>query len=329
MFGRPMKSIPTPLLKLLRWVALALAFGCTVAVLAGQGGRWNYGLDVLNHFEPIWLAGSILALAFWLAAGRPGRRIPILAGVAGIVAVLQMAPELLARRNLVSPSPQAETLKIIQFNVWSRNIDGPGTLKWILAQNADVVVLEEALGDPVIAHSLQRIYPYRRTCDGVSYCEIEMFSKARPIAWAGLLDPAGLPGAWAAYDGAGGPFVVVGVHAPWPVPAGPQQFTSMVLAKIMASLPKDRMIVAGDFNSTPWSFSLRRQDQLFGLERRTRGLASWPARAYHLFKLDPPFPILPIDQVYAGKGWRTVSVTRGPPLGSDHYPVVAVFQAAR
>ena len=41
--------------------------------------------------------------------------------------------------------------------------------------------------------------------------------------------------------------------------------------------PTDDVIVAGDFNSTPWSFSLRRQDRWFGLERRTRALPSWPA----------------------------------------------------
>ena len=56
---------------------------------------------------------------------------------------------------------------------------------------------------------------------------------------------------------------------------------------------------------------------MFGLERRTKALFSWPA--YLGAKV--PFPFLPIDHVYAGKAWRTVSVKRGPRLGSDHYPV--------
>lgn len=43
------------------------------------------------------------------------------------------------------------------------------------------------------------------------------------------------------------------------------------------------------------------------------------------FKPPTPFPMLPIDHVYAGKGWRAVSVTRGPRLGSDHYPMVVVL----
>jgi endonuclease/exonuclease/phosphatase (EEP) superfamily protein YafD len=161
---------------------------------------------------------------------------------------------------------------------------------------------------------------------GRTYCEIEMFSKAPPIAWAGLMPDLGLPAAWATYQGAGGPFTVVGMHAYWPFPGGLQRSQTDALAKIIGGLSKDRMIVTGDFNSTPWSFALRRQDRLFALERRTRALPSWPART---LKGKALFPLLPIDHVYAGKGWRTVSIQRGPRLGSDHYPVIVILQAAR
>ena len=72
----------------------------------------------------------------------------------------------------------------------------------------------------------------------------------------------------------------------------------------------------GDFNATPWSFTLQRLDHEFGLIRRDRALFSWPIWP-HL-----PAPFLPIDHVYAGDGWATVKVERGPKLGSDHYPVI-------
>ncbi|MGH7012300.1 MAG: hypothetical protein ACREEX_15810, partial [Caulobacteraceae bacterium] len=42
-------------------------------------------------------------------------------------------------------------------------------------------------------------------------------------------------------------------------------------------------------------------------------------------RLSSPFPFLPIDQVYAGDSWKTVSVKLGPRLGSDHLPVVVVL----
>jgi endonuclease/exonuclease/phosphatase (EEP) superfamily protein YafD len=279
---------------------------------------------VLNHLEPIWLAGALIALLLWLAAGRQGRLAPAMAGAAAIIALLQMAPELLAARAYARPDPKAETLKIIQFNAWSRNVDPVPTLRWVLAQDADVVVLEEALGSHEVVQGLRRAYPYRRTCEGRTYCEVEMFSKAPPIASAGLEPTLGLAAAWATYQGPGEPFTVVGAHAPWPFPAGEQKAATQSLANAIAGLAKDRLIICGDFNSTPWSFALGRQDRLFGIERRTRALASWPART---LSFQAPFPVLPIDHVYAGKGWRTLSIRRGPRLGSDHYPVIVVLQA--
>jgi len=91
---------------------------------------------------------------------------------------------------------------------------------------------------------------------------------------------------------------------------------------------KDRLIIVGDFNSTPWSFGRRRDDARLGVLRRTRNLFSWPAERVSHNKLPAPFPVLPIDHIYAGRGWATVSVRRGPRLGSDHYPVVAVLAPA-
>ena len=47
--------------------------------------------------------------------------------------------------------------------------------------------------------------------------------------------------------------------------------------------------------------------------------------AARLLGRDWPLPVLPIDHVYAGPGWATVSVERGPSIGSDHYPLVVIL----
>jgi endonuclease/exonuclease/phosphatase (EEP) superfamily protein YafD len=82
------------------------------------------------------------------------------------------------------------------------------------------------------------------------------------------------------------------------------------------------MILTGDFNATPWSASLRRTDAALALTRRDRALPTWPAR---VLGRSWPLPILPIDHVYAGPGWATVKVERGPAFGSDHYPLVVIL----
>jgi endonuclease/exonuclease/phosphatase (EEP) superfamily protein YafD len=92
---------------------------------------------------------------------------------------------------------------------------------------------------------------------------------------------------------------------------------------MLSGYPADRLILAGDFNLTPWSFTLRRIDRQWGLERRDQALFSWPARLGDRARWAWPIPALPLDHVYAGRAWRTISITRGPRLGSDHYPIIA------
>ena len=114
---------------------------------------------------------------------------------------------------------------------------------------------------------------------------------------------------------------MISAHLEWPT--HPFQAVQIgALEKLASHYPTDRLIIAGDFNLAPWSFTLRRLDQRLGLERRDRAMFSWPARLSPKGRLTWPLPVLPIDHIYAGRAWRTVSVTHGPCLGSDHYPTV-------
>ena len=97
------------------------------------------------------------------------------------------------------------------------------------------------------------------------------------------------------------------------------------LASRLQAFNRDNLILEGDFNSKPRSFSLRRQDALFGLMRRSHALFSWSVRPYSRYKFWTPVPLMPIDHVYAGAAWKTVSVTTGPKLGADHLPIIAVL----
>jgi endonuclease/exonuclease/phosphatase (EEP) superfamily protein YafD len=303
---------------LLGLAGLLAALPAAALACAAQGGRWSERLDVLTHFAPVWLvlglAGLALSLAGW------GRRAGAFGAVLGAAAVI--ASGALIVPELTRPaSPRVEaagpTLKLIQFNLWGENRAPEATLKWILEQDADVVILEEAFGNAKGLNArLRAAYPHWSSCDLPRPCSVMVMSRL-PMTERG--SDTGPPTAWATYVWNGKPVTVAGAHYFWPYPPGMQQWQSKGLGGHIANLPKGRLIVAGDMNSTPWSFMLRRQDQAFGLERRTRALFSWPARQ----GAKPfPFPILAIDQVYAGPEWRTVSVRRGPRLGSDHYPVL-------
>ncbi len=320
----------TLLLKLLsgsaRAAALLLAAVCATALVAAQGGRFSDRLDILTHFTPWLLLGALVAIAVWALAGRRGRLTPVLALVGSLSAAMLMGPELLAAAGQKSGPVEGARLKIIQFNLWGRNRDPAGTAQWILEEDPDVVVFQEGFAKSGgVARALADRYPHRTTCAEPRACSTMILAKRRPVAEGGLqagVSQANLSGAWATFRGSRGAYTVVGAHYTWPVPAGPQQQQTLRLARVLEAFPKESLIVTGDFNSTPWSFSLRRQDRLFGLERRTRALFTWPAGRFSGHDFAAPFPILAIDQVYAGSDWKTVSVRRGPALGSDHYPVV-------
>jgi endonuclease/exonuclease/phosphatase (EEP) superfamily protein YafD len=318
----------------LRGTALMLCLVGATAGLACLGGAFSDKLDILTHAAPIWLACGLAGLALAAAVSRDGERKALVGiGLVGVIAVLAlMTPELLSTlQRPGKPAPDrsgedASTLKVIQFNLWADNHDPEATVAWILKQDADVVVMEEAnaQGWPVV-RALKKAYPHAMPCRFKYGCDTRIVSRWPILESRDLYaDGRNLAGAWATLHHPRGDFTVVGAHFVWPIPAGRWRTQSQMLTASIAPFAKDSLIVTGDFNSTPWSWGLRRQDKALGLERRTHALASWPAgRFSRLFAA--PFPLLPIDHVYAGQAWKTVKVERGPVLGSDHRPVVVTL----
>jgi endonuclease/exonuclease/phosphatase (EEP) superfamily protein YafD len=311
---------------LLRLAGLAVCSGtlvCAGLALASLGGRFSAALDVLTHFAPLYMLGACLGLLASAALPSPMRAIAACGATAALVACgLLMAPEFLSAGRAQGPRGSGEEFKIIQFNAYGGNPTPDRALAWLLQQNADVVVLEEG---GRVAYDLVRLGKYHLSCGN---CFAAVLSKAQPT-WSNtpanwrlkppLVSTVTLP------DPAG-PITVMGVHRHWPNRPRVYDAEMADLQQRVATVPKAYLIVAGDFNSTPWSFARRREDAELGLTRRTRALFTWPAERVSHNKLPALFPIMPIDHVYAGAGWSTVRVARGPRLGSDHYPVVVTLQ---
>lgn len=317
--------------RILEDVAAALAALSLLAMLAAQGGRFSDRLDIATHFAPVFIVLAMLSalLAALTPAGRLRRVTLGMAGGAIVLSSLLILPEVIRDAGPAAEEAQGPTLKIVQLNSWSaRNQTMDETAEWILAQDPDIVVLEEA------TRRFQRAFEsradYHRTCNPEDRCEVIIYSKVAPLS--GGLEPvdagAYFPSTRATFAAPGGDFTVIGAHYTWPIPAGPQQQQSLRLTTMAQRYDRDRLIIAGDFNSTPWSFTLRRQDEALGLSRRNKAMLSWPAMAFSRWNIHMPLPFLAIDHVYAGKDWKTVSVERGPSLGSDHFPVVVTLALA-
>lgn len=311
---------------LLRVAVLAICggvFACASLTLLALGGRFNATLDVFTHFVPIYVLGATVGFILCLLLPMPTRAIA--AGCACVVflgAGVLMGPEILSRLRTPTLKPQGGDFKVVQFNAWGGNPRPRQAIEWLLRQNADIVVLEEG---GHIEVELARRGGYHMTCPN---CFAAILSKATPT-WSNT------PANWrlerplvstAIFDDPAGQITVMGVHRHWPNRPRVYQLEMADLQNRVATVPKALLIVAGDFNSTPWSFARRAEDANLGLIRRTRALFTWPAEQVSHNRLPAVAPLLPIDHVYAGPGWQTVRVERGPKLGSDHYPVVVTLR---
>lgn len=307
-------------------------FGCSCCAglfvlsavsVAAVGGALHPKLDILAHFAPIYLAMAIagLLLAPFLLGGWR-----VVAGSLSLVAIaasgVLMLPELFSIDRTLPRPPGAADLKIIQFNALASNRVKEGAAAWILRQEPDLIILQEPGG---LERLIAREGDYKRVQGSLSTV---ILAKAMPVGGNSIqwtLPHVLSPVTVATFSDRRGAYAVVGLHRPWPSNVEEVTQQEAYLRRLVRSFGTETTIVAGDFNSTPWSFDRRREDRTMGLTRRTRAMFSWPANRVSHNRLPTPVPLLPIDQVYAGSGWKTVSVERGPRLGSDHYPIIVVL----
>lgn len=297
--------------------AVVLAVAAAVGAVSAQGGRFDPRLDVLTHFAPFYLIAGALGMAASLAAS-PGRWLAFTAsGVAIVAGGLLIAPEFLRNAGPHAGSRAVAELRIVQFNSGRRTADVRRAADWLDRQDADVITLTEAPG-PLREHLARRGWKMAG-----AHGRLIIFTRKR---YERMVRPDLGPGGRlnfvnATYDLGPGQLEVVTAHLDWPTrPVVEQQRRD--LAQVVASRPNARMVLTGDLNATPWSFTLRRMENDLGVTRRDRALPTWPAQ---VMGQPWPLPFLPIDHVYAGRDWATVTVERGPWLGSDHYPVVVTL----
>ena len=316
---------------LLALVASALALGSIAGLFGGTPGRLGLGLDFVNHLAPLLLALAVVAAIAGgaLLKDRAPRRLVIGCSLVCIVAELGLIiPE---AASAFGPRPSGPaSLRVMTYNLWELNADPQESARAILSSGADVVTMPEARGrSEVVLSLIARSYPYRANCLSNRWCSLAIASK-RPFllsrfhqgSWLGA-HPDRLALVWGiTSDRSGRLFTVAVTHLAHPGPDGIQLGQIDRLAKLLQKCRFPGLVLAGDFNLTPWSYALKRQDRSFApLVRRTRFIPSWPDRWPGL-ALRAPFPFLPIDHVYTATEWRAVSVRRGARGGSDHYPVI-------
>jgi endonuclease/exonuclease/phosphatase (EEP) superfamily protein YafD len=321
------RSIVAAVRFVVEWGVVGLALGTCVAAVGAQGGRWNDRLDLLTHFAPLWLASGLVSLLLAVLVLRRWRRwtFAALSLIAVISATTLLAVDLRRLPDRYAAADPARTLKIITFNAWTRNRDIREVARWVAAENPDILVLPEGSG--LLAEAIRAETGLRVFEGSGAFIATRDKPLDERVAWdARFLAGGSTALSWVVLRGPdGAPFTVVGVHCGWPIPARAAWADAQKITALLNTMDRSRTILAGDFNSTQWSFRQRVVDAAFGLERRDRAHLTWPARLPMFHGIRFPWPFLSIDHLYAGGAWRTVSVKRGPEMGSDHYPLVATL----
>jgi endonuclease/exonuclease/phosphatase (EEP) superfamily protein YafD len=297
-----------------RWRRSAIAFAAFVCIFGlalpvlnrtvpSTANTVTWLLDLAAHWQPLYALGWLTLCI--LCALRAWRWLMLMP--------LALLPLFTASKPLPEAAGGTPTLIVVAANVHVGNRDPAPLVAWLRAQPADVVAISEL--SPEYATALQQQlgddYPYRwlRPEDspfGIGILSRRMLYKGRRMQD----DPAQA-------------LIVqvrVGEHttrliAAHPMPPLAPEWHSKrnALLRLVAETTNTPVILAGDLNATPWSTALTGAAQ-DGLFRATSLIPTWPRWGRGVFGI-------PIDHVLASAHWRRGESSRGPDIGSDHYPV--------
>lgn len=293
--------------------------GVWLCLLAALLGRFAWPFDLFAHFRVqyaallVLLACVLMSLRrFWIAVaaavGFGVSIVPLLPYIAG-----ESVPAAVA-------TTREETFRLVSFNVWFRNPDMARVAEYIEKSNADAVVLLE-LTQPQAEMLLPLLPTYPHYHMDTSRMGAAVFTKWPVMSAESVpLSQGGAVAERVMLDWRGTPVSVLGVHLNWPLGPRNSAYRNQELESVVALSKAQRgpLLVAGDFNLTPWSEYFSDALEQSGLHDAALGFGlgrSWPAQF-------APVGIR-IDHCLLSRHWRALSTSIGPSLGSDHLPLVA------
>jgi endonuclease/exonuclease/phosphatase (EEP) superfamily protein YafD len=345
------------ILGLVRFLAALLVLAtATPAILALFGFVVPF-FDLFNHLQLLLFFGTMAAAIAALLFGM--RRWWQVFAVLGFVAsAWTFVPEWLSSLAPRQPVSDVTTIKVMTHNIFGLNYDMARVDAAIREEDPDIVALQEFFPEQAgLGDLLKDRYPYGVRCQGGKRANLGLYSKFQftqemaagecPDDAFGAQRTAHIIASFTLSDGTS--FSLMTTHMDWPFPIERQrdEFAAAVAA---ANAIEGPLLVVGDFNSTPWSYTMKAFEASTGLKRETRNLITYP----ELFTVPPgvkrrmPFlpiepevcvgdacradllrtvPFLPLDQVFQ-RGLIISELHRGEQTGSDHLPVIFTFSVA-
>lgn len=294
-------------------ILIALLAVVLVAVtVAAFFGQVSWVLDVLANFR-VQYAVALVALGSLLVVGR-WRRTALVASVGVLVNAVVVVPLFFGGGRTIPP---VDPLTVLSFNLYGQNEEFGEVISYIREVDPDVVFLHEA----------SRPWEIAMETAGLDYAITQ--SRSEELIFGTLVMTR--PGDRVTSFGftIGGPRAVevihddvafLGIHplAPTTEERAALRDAQIEFAADWALEQAGPRVVVGDFNATPWSHpfrslldrtELRNSQHGYGIE------ASFPTTAFFALRV-------PIDHLLHSDDLVVSDRVLGPPMGSDHYPLV-------
>jgi len=303
--------------------AALVTWGVWAALLIGYLGLHGWPFDLFANFRVQYMA--ILAICVVALTIVRWRKTALVALVGVAFTTASMAPYFTERPAL--PPPQSRVLTLLTFNTWFRNDNVDAVANFLERSGADVLVLQE-VDVPRLSEfaALLPSYPHhtatpkvrrglaifsRTPISGIEHFEIPervtRITRAR-VEWEGQQ------------------IVVFGAHLRWPISRFKAHQRAFELTMLAEHVKRETgpVLVAGDFNLTPWSQHFTRFLDASSLNDCAVGqglLPTWPSQFW-------PARIR-IDHCFASQHWQIRDMKLGPSMGSDHLPTIVQLELKR
>ena len=306
-------------MRLLLKLAVSLVL---LASLLSLAGVYVERLDLIANFSPVFAAASLVLGLVLLALKERWS-----AALAGLLLVTNLLPVLFYPRAAdvdgAAAAAKGGRLTVLTVNLWGTNSDLEKVEGLIARTRPDFVLLQEL--SPERSDLLTRLkpaYPWQRHCAHIRYCRLAILSKHPwTRAEARVAHPGRLPLARAEFGTELGNLLVLNAHLVRPYRAS-QRVQLATLGQSIGSWPGP-VIVGGDFNAAPWSWTLRQFSDATDLRAAGPHLPSWPRRLM-LAGRPVRFPMLQLqlDQVWLSGEATVIAAEQGADIGSDHMPLI-------
>lgn len=290
-----------------------------IGVLLGYLGSEHFAFDLIAHFRLhlLALAAVILVAALGLRAWRATWRslVAVIVSLAGL-GVLWETPE--------RPGEGIE-ITVLAANLYNPNDQTDAVADVLLAVDADILITNETTkAYQRGASNLLLRYPYRLALSTTGPILRTVLWSKFPMREGRLMleDTVEPTGAHAVLEiDPETELSVIGVHLAHTA-IGTQARQIEALGAVAEGMPRP-MVIAGDFNSTPWSWGMARVANLTGTERIGGYRVTWLGEYPGLEMGSRALLGHPIDHILVSTGIGVKGVGTIELPGSDHRGVWA------